>query len=213
MSALRLRPSCLRSPCGTWPVSFSIVSMCQESKTNSMLECFGISSRVTGFARPMSRRTVTNRRELLLPPLIPDRHQTRPRYDSCVRPVAVAATNGAGEDPSRCGTRQSIRCLAAKQASPTTEAAGLELTHVHLLLAGLVFQQIRPRIRSGAAEGQGRSDKSQVGRMPASAPNVPSARTGQSVLPHEVPVPPPVETLFTELARRRLRRRATKETR
>jgi hypothetical protein len=178
-----------------------------------MLECFGIFSRVTGFARPMSRRTVTNRRELLLPSLIPDRHQTRPLFDSCVRPAAIAAINGSGEDPSRGGTRQSIRCLALKQAIPTTEVAGLELTGANPLLARLVFQQIRSGIRSGAAEGQGCSDKPQVGRVPASAPDVPPALTRQSVLTDEAPVPPPVETLFTQLARRRLRSRATKETR
>lgn len=182
-------------------------------KNNSMLKCFGIFSRVTGFAHPMSRRTVTNRRELLLPTLIPDRHQTRPLFDSCVRPAATAPINGAGENPCRCWTCQSIRCLAAKQAIPTPEVAGLELTRANHLLARLVLQQIRSGIRSGTADGQGCSDKPQVGRAPASAPDVPSALTGQSVLPDEAPVPPPVETLFTQLARRRLGSRATKETR
>jgi hypothetical protein len=163
----------------------------------------------------MSRRTVTKRRELLLPSLISDRHQTRLLFDSCVRPTAVAPINTAGEDPSRCYTRQSIRCLAAKQAIPTTAVAGLELSDANHLLARLVFQQIRPRIRSGVTEGQGCSfDKAHVGRVPASTtPDVPSALTGQFVLPDEAPVPPPVETLFTQLARRRLRSRATKETR
>jgi hypothetical protein len=179
-----------------------------------MPECFGIFSRVTGFERPMSRRTVTNRRELLLPSLIPDRYQQRLLFDSCVRPAAVAAINGAGQDPSRCETRQSIRCLPAKQSIPATEMAGLEFTGTHHLLAKLVLQQIRPRSRSGVTEGQGySSDKPQAGRVPASVPDVPAALTGGSVLPDEAPVPPPVESLFTQLARRRLRSRATKETR
>jgi len=162
---------------------------------------------VTGLTRPMSRRTATNRRELLLPSLIPDRHQTRPLFDSCVRPTAVAPIDGAGKNPSRCWTRQSIRCLAA------TEVAGLELTRATHLLARLVFQQIRSRIRSGAAEEHGCSDKPQVGRVLASAPDVPSALPGQSVLADEPPVPPAVETLFTQLARRRLLSRTSKETR
>src|SRR5579871_3641343 len=49
-----------------------------------MLECFAIFLRVTGFAPPMSRRQVTNRRQLLLPLRIPDRHQRGVVFDACI---------------------------------------------------------------------------------------------------------------------------------
>ena len=173
-----------------------------------MSECFGIFSRVSGFERPMSRRTVTNRRELLLPSLIPDRHQKRLLFDSCVCSAAVAPINGAGEDTSRCGVRRSVR------STPATKVADLELTGSNHLLARLVLQLLRPRNRSGVTDGQCYSfDKPHAGQVPTPAPDVPSALTGQSVPPDGASALPAVETLFTQLARQRLRSRAPKETR
>ena len=87
--------------------------------SNKTIQCLNVleySQRVTEFAPPMSRRQVTNRRELLLPLLIPDRHQTAVIFDPSVPPAPAAATNGNGAEPARSGTRQSIQCRAAKQA-------------------------------------------------------------------------------------------------
>ena len=179
-----------------------------------MLECFGVFSEVTEFAPPMSRRQTTNRRELLLPLLIPDRHQTAVIFDPSVPPAPVAATNGNGAEPARSWTHQSIQCRAAKQAGPTTEMASPALIAGSHLLARLVFQRIRPRSRSGRMGEQSCSpDEPQRARTPIAPPNIASPLIGHAEAPISAPVPPPVETLFTQLARRRLRGRTTEETR
>jgi hypothetical protein len=179
-----------------------------------MLECFGVFSGVTGFAPPMSRRQTTNRRELLLPSLIPDRHQTAVIFDLSVPPAPVAATNSNGAEPARSWTRQSIQCRTAKQAGPTTEMASPALIAGSHILAKLVFQRIRPRSRSGRIGEQSCSpDKPQRARTPIAPPNIASPLIGHAETSISAPVPPPVETLFTQLARRRLRGRTTEETR
>jgi hypothetical protein len=179
-----------------------------------MLECFGVFSGVTGFAPPLSRRQTTNRRELLLPSLIPDRHQTAVIFDPSVPPAPVAATNGNGAEPARCWTRQSIQCRAAKQAGPTTEMASPALIAGSHLLARLVFQRIRPRSRSGGMGEQDCSpDEPQRARTPHAPPSIASPLIGHAEASISAPVPSPVETLFTQLARRRLRGRTTEETR
>jgi hypothetical protein len=178
-----------------------------------MHECFAIFLRVTEFSPPMSRRQVTNRRELLLPSLIPDRHQTAVIVDSSVPAAPVAGANGNGAEPALSWTRQSIPCRAAKQAGPTTEMASPALIAGSHLLARLVFQRIRPRSHSGRmAEHSCSPDEPQPARTPI-APNIASPLIGHAEASISAPVPPPVETLFTQLARRRLRGRTTEETR
>jgi hypothetical protein len=146
-----------------------------------MLECFGVFSEVTEFTRPMSRRQATNRRELLLPSLM----------------------------PAREWTRQSIHCRAAKQVGPPTESASPELIARNHLLARLVFQRIRPRSRSAVMGGPSCSpEELQRARTPIALSNIASPLQERA----GAPVPPSVETLFTQLARRRLRGRATEET-
>jgi hypothetical protein len=178
-----------------------------------MLECFGVFSEVTGFTRPMSRRKATTRRELLLPSLIPDRHQTAAIFDPSVPAAPVAAINGSDAEPARCWTRQSIHYGAAKQAGPTTEVASPEVIAGNRLLARLVFQRIRPRNRSGVIGQSFSRDEPQCARTPVAPSNIASPLTGRAGAPISAPVPPPVETLFAQLARRRLRGRATEETR
>ena len=178
-----------------------------------MLECFGVFSRVTEFASPMTRRQTTNRRELLLPSLIPDRHQTAVIFDPSVPPAPVAATNGDSAEPARSWARQSIPCRAAKQAGPT-EVASPELIAGSHLLARLVFQRIRPRSRSGSMGEQSCSThEPQHVRTPIAPPKIASPLIGHAEASVSAPVPPPVETLFTELVRRRLRGCTTEETR
>jgi hypothetical protein len=179
-----------------------------------MLECFGVFSGVTEFAPPMSRQRATNRRELLSPLLIPDRHQTAVIFDPGVLPAPVAATNGAVPEPARFSTHQSIQCRVARQAGPTTEIASPELIAGNHLLARLVFQRIRPRSRSGGMGEQNCSpDEPQRARTPIAPRNIASPLIGRAEAPISAPIPPPVETLLTQLARRRLRGRTTEETR
>jgi hypothetical protein len=165
-----------------------------------MLEPFGLVTSVTKFAPPRSRRT-TNRWELLLPPPLPV------RCDGCVPPEVTAPLPGTGEDPPPEGTGQSIHPVAEDHTVSTTGMAGLELTSTLSLWSQFVWQQIRPRLRSRRREEQGAGDPPEDRRR--SALEAHSSRTGPAGLPHEEPV----ETLFTQLARRRLPSRATKETR
>jgi hypothetical protein len=179
-----------------------------------MPECFGVLSEVTGFARPMSRRPATNRRELLLPSLMPDRHQTVLLFDPGVPPAPLAAIHGNGTEAARCWTRQGIPYRAAKQAGATTELGSPELIAGNHLWARLVFQRVRPRSRSAARGGQSYSaDEPQRTRPPIAQPNIAAPLLGRAEAPVPAPIPPPVETLFTQLARRRLRGRVPKATR
>jgi hypothetical protein len=178
-----------------------------------MLECFGVFSGVTEFAPPMPRRRATNRRELLSPLLIPDRHQTAVILDLRVPPAPVAATNGNSAEPAQSCTRQNVQCGAAKQAGATTEMASPALLAGSQLLARLVFQRIRPRSRSGRMAEQSCSpDEPQHARLSMTPPHMASSVMGCAEVPASAPAPP-METLFTLLARRRLRGRTTEETR
>ena len=177
-----------------------------------MYECFAIFLRVTEFFPPMSRRQVTNRRELLLPLLIPDRHQRGVVFNPCVPPGPVAATNGkAGESPE-AWARHSALYGAAKQASQTTEVAIAELISRNHLLARLVWQRIRQRTHSGMIGGQScSSDEPQQARASMASPEIAMPQCAEVRV--SAPIPPTIETLFTQLVRRRLRNRAAEETR
>jgi hypothetical protein len=176
-----------------------------------MAKCFGLFSEVTEFARPMSRRQATNRRELLLPSLIPARHQTAVVFDASVPPAPAAATHSSGAEPPRYRDQQRIHYRAAKEASQTIEVVSPELIRGNHLLARLVFQQIRPRSRSAVRGEQNcSSEEPQPARTPIASPV-----TSPIISCAETPVPAPVpavETLFIQLARRRLGGRATEET-
>jgi hypothetical protein len=175
-----------------------------------MSKCFSVFSEVTEFARPMSRRQATNRRELLLPSLIPARHQTAVAFDPNGSPAPAAAIHGNGAEPPQYWNHQRIRYRAAKQAGQTIEVVSPELIAGNHLLARLVFQQIRPRSRSAGRGGQNCSpEEPQRARTPIASPDIASPVRGCA----ETPVPPAVETLFTQLARRRLGGRAAEETR
>jgi hypothetical protein len=179
-----------------------------------MLECFAIFLRGTDFAPPMSRRQVTNRRELLLPLLIPDRHQTGVVFDPCIPSDPAMAINGkAGESPN-AWTRHSTHCRVAEQAGQTTVGAIAEITAGDRLLARLVFQRIRPCGHAGMIGGQNCSpDELQGSRALIAPPDIATSHTECTEAPVSAPVPPAIETLFTQLARRRLRSRVPEETR
>lgn len=173
-----------------------------------MHKCFAIFLRVTEFARPMSRRRVTNRRELLLPSLLPDWHQTGVVFDSCVAPGLAAKINDkAGESPD-AWVRHGTPCRPAKQTSQTTEGAIAELIAGNPLLARLVFQRIRPHPPSGSYA----PDEFQGSREPSAPLDVAAPFVNCAEAPVSAPIPSAIETLFTQLARRRLPKRAIEET-
>jgi hypothetical protein len=176
-----------------------------------MFECFAIFLRVTEFVPPMSRRQVTNRRELLLPLLIPDRHQTGVVFDACI-PSGPAMAINAGE-PSNARTRHSTDCRATEQPGQTTEGTIADLIAGDRLLAQLVFQRIRPGSHAGMMGGQNCSPELQRSRAPIAPPDIATSLIKCTEVPVSAPVPPAIETLFTQLARRRLRSRAPEERR
>jgi hypothetical protein len=78
-------------------------------------------------------------------------------------------------------------------------------------LARLVFQRIRPWRHSG---GQSCSpDELQRARTPMAPPDIATSLITCIEVPVSVPIPPAIETLFTQLARRHLRSHAPAETR
>jgi hypothetical protein len=165
-----------------------------------------------GLAPPMSRRRVTNRRELLLPLLMPDRHQRAIVFGPGTDPGLAVATNGKTGEPPGDRTRHNTHYWAAKQASQTIEVAIPDLITGNHLFARLVFQRIRSHNHSGVIGGQSCSpDESQYARASITPPDMASPVEAAEV-PTSAPIPP-METLFTQLARRRLPGRGTKETR
>jgi len=179
-----------------------------------MIECFAVFLRVTEFKPPMSRRQVTNRRELLSPLLIPERHQIGVVFDACVPSDPATAINGKTGEAPTTWTRHSTHCRAAEQAAQTTEVAIDGLIAENRLLARLVFQRIRPCSHAGMVGGQNCSpDELQRSRALSAPPDVATSLLKYTEVPVLAPVSPSIETLFTQLARRRLRSRATEDTR
>ena len=179
-----------------------------------MYECFAIFLRVTEFSPPMSRRQVTNRRELLLPLLIPDRHQKGVVFHPCAPPGMAEAINGEAGEPAEAWTRHNAHSRPSKQARHTTEVAIAELIARNHLLARLVLQWIRPRTHSGMIGGQGCSpDEPHQARAPIAPLHITTPRIHCAEVTVSAPSPPTIETLLTQLARRRLRNRAIEETR
>jgi len=161
----------------------------------------------------MSRRQVTNRRELLLPLLIPDRHQIGVAFDACVPPGPATAINGKAGEPANAWTRHSTHCRSAEQAGQTTEVAIAELIAQNRLLAQLVLQRIRPRYHSGSIGGPNGSPDELRSRAPMAPADIATSLLKCAEAPVSESVPPSIETLFTQLARRRLRSHAPEETR
>jgi hypothetical protein len=181
------------------------------------------------FARPMSRRQITERRTVsLLPPPRPDAHSDlHQKRDICLDfslPAKFCRLSTPGScgiaEPPRCWPRKRVHKLTATQTGKTTDAASVELVAANRLFASLVFQQIRPRNGSAANAGErsGSSCEPQPGGVPVSAPDVRSPFPRQSrrtvtFAQAASPEPPTasIEALLTELARRRLRSLAAKE--
>jgi len=199
---------CPHLPCGIWHASFSSAQSAAVVKNNSMGECFKIFLGVTELAPPMSRRPVANRREWLLPVLMPDRYQTGIVFDPCAPANPTKTINGKVGEPPEVWTRHTSHCRPTKP----TEGAISELIAGNHLLARLMFQRIRSRT-PGMISAQScfpnalQPTRASIASLDITMPFVDCADASA-----RAPIPPEIETLFTQLARRRIRSGATQET-
>ena len=160
----------------------------------------------------MSGRLVANRRELLLPLLMPDRHQSDIVFDPCVPAGPTRTINGKAGEPPEPGTRHTTHGRPTQQTSQTIEGGISELIAGSHLLARLVFQRIRPGTHSRMiGEQSGSPPELQPTPISIATPDVTTPLVDGAGVSARAPVPPEVETLFTQLARRRLRSRASQE--
>jgi hypothetical protein len=177
-------------------------------------------------ARPMSRRQITQRRELLLPPGTDWHSKSLPKRvilldanleaESCR--LATPVSCGIAEPP-RYWTRELVPGPAVAQADQTADWPRAELVGATGLLASLVFRQARPGNRSAADAGQRRSsDDRKTGSVLVAAPDAGSQCFLRSKRSDAIaragapdPAPAPMEILFTELTARRLRSLATRK--
>jgi hypothetical protein len=178
-----------------------------------------------GFARPRFRRPIMEG-ELSPAPQRSDsqsgsspksgvRLSSRVQAESC--PLAAPVSRGI-QEPLRRWTPQRASYPAVKQAAQAADLPRAEPIDANRLLASLVLHAVRPR-RSGADAERGCSLRDpKFGLVSSATRDVCSLFTLQSertvTRPQAGspdPVPPSIETLFTELARRRLRRLAAGE--
>jgi hypothetical protein len=179
-------------------------------------------------APPTSRRGITEQWELSLPLPRPeclfDGHSKHLLGINSTLQAESARRGG----PVSCGIEESLRCWnpehahipAGKQTGQTTDLTRTEFVGANRLFARLVLHQVRPHDRSAAAAEQriGSSDDRNPGLVSVSPPDAGSSFTLRSERPVTTdpaasldPLPAPIEALFSDLARRRLRRLAAKE--
>ena len=174
-----------------------------------MHECFRISWRVTESAPLVSRRRAANRRELLLPLRMPELYQTGIAFDPCLPPCPTGIISDNAGEPAEAWTRPATHCSPAKQISPRIEGAIVALIAGNDLLARLIFRRIRPRTHSGRMGGQSSPHELRRTRAASTPPDI-------TMSPLDARGParplPEIETLFTQLARRRLPKCATEMT-
>lgn len=158
---------------------------------------------IARFAPPTSRRGITEQQEWS-PPL------QRPEwfFDGHPKRLLGVAESARLGGPASCGVEEPLRCWnprhapipAGKQTGQTTNPARAEFIAANRLFARLVLHQVRPHDRSAAVAkrpiGSSHNRNPGLVSVPAASPD---------------PLPAPIETLFSELARRRLRRLAVKE--
>jgi hypothetical protein len=182
---------------------------------------------IARFAPPTSRLGITEPWESSLPPQRPECFcDGHPKHLLGVDSTWQAESARRGE-PVSCGVAEPLRwnpghahIPVGTQTGQTTDLTRAELVGANRLFARLVLHQVRPHDRSAAAAKQ-RNGFSH-NRNPDLV-SVPAADAGLSfTLRSERPVttapaasldplPAPIETLFSKLARRRLRRLTAKE--
>jgi hypothetical protein len=192
--------------------------------SSALLETTSIAAAVIS----TSRRGITEQWELSLPPqrseCFCDDH---PKHLLGIDSPLQAESTRRGE-PVSCGVEEPPRCWnprhahipAGKQTGQRTDPTRAEFVGANRLFARLVLHQVRPHNRPAAAAKQ-RNGFSH-NRNPDLV-SVPASDAGLSfTLRSERPVttapaaapdllPAPIEALFSELARRRLRRLTAKE--
>lgn len=176
-----------------------------------MHECFIVSLRVTESTPPMSRRRAANRRELLLPLSMPDRHQTGITVDPCVLVDPAGALAYETGEPAETWPRRTTHCRPAKQTSQPTGGIIFALIAGDHRLARLIFRRIRPRAHSGIISQQSSPHDLQRIHPAIASPEITTPLLNCAD-PALVPTPE-IETVFAQLARRRLRKRAAEEER
>jgi hypothetical protein len=180
------------------------------------------------FTPPTSRRGITEQWELSLPLQRPEcLFDGHPKQLLGVDFTLQAESARRGE-PVSCGVEEPLRCWnpkhapipAGKQTGQTTNPTRAEFVGANRLFAGLVLHQVRPHDRSAAAAKQrnGVSHNRNPDLVSVPAPDAGSSFTLRSERPVTTapaaspdPLPAAIETLFSELARRRLRRLTAKE--
>lgn len=186
------------------------------------------------FKRQMPRRQITERRKFSLLPqprtdAHSDVHQKRDisldfnRKSNLCR--LSAEVSSATTEPSRYWNRKSAGNPALTQIGQTTDPPRAELIDGNGRYASLVFRRVRPRSRSAVDSGpRSFSSAGSAAHNPGSgivmvaAPDVGSPLVLQSgrrvtLVQADSPdlEPAPIETLFAELASRRLRSLAPRE--
>jgi hypothetical protein len=182
---------------------------------------------IARFAPPTSRRGITEQWELSLPPQRPECFSDdHPKHLLGVDSTLQAESARRGE-PVSCGVEEPLRwnprhahIPVGKQTGQTTDPTGAEFVAANRLFARLVLHQVRPHDRSAAAAKQrnGFSHDRKPDLVSVPAPDAGSSFTLRSERPVTAapatlldPLSAPIETLFSELARRRLRRLTAKE--
>jgi len=183
---------------------------------------------IARFAVPISRRGITELWELSLPPQRPQCFcHDHPRHLLGVDSILQAESTRRGE-PVSCGVEESLRYWnpkhahlpVGKQTGQTTDPTRADFVGANRLFARLVLHQVRPKNRSAAAAKQRNGFPHNGNPDLVSVPG-PDAGLSFTLKPERSvttapaaspdPLPAPIETLFSELARRCLRRLSAKE--
>lgn len=183
---------------------------------------------IARFAPPTSRRGITEQWELSL-----SRQRSECFFDGHPKQLLGVDSTLQAESvrrgkPVSCGVEEPRRCWnprpahipAGKQTGQTTDPPRAEFVGANRLFARLVLHQVRPHDRSAAAAKQRNGfshnrnpDLVSVPALDARSPFTLRSEWSVTTVPGTWPDlrPAPIETLFRELARRRLRRLAAKE--
>ena len=183
---------------------------------------------IARFAPPTSRRGITEQWELSR-----SRQRSECFFDGHPKQLlgvdsTLQAESARRGEPVSCGVEEPRPCWnprpdhipAAKQTGQTTAPPRAEFVGANRLFARLVLPQVRPHDRSAAAAKQRNGfspnrnpDLVSVPALDARSSFMLRSEWSVTTVPGTWPDPrpAPIETLFRELARRRLRRLAAKE--
>ena len=137
----RIQPFVSDRSAGSSPLRSAASSSARDEKTIQYMNVFRIFLRVTESAPPMSRRPVTNRRELLLPLLMPDRHQTGVISTPAHLPVRSRHQWQRLRNHRELGLARSAMPGRRNRQAQRAEVASPALMAGNRLLAQLVFQR------------------------------------------------------------------------